>query len=57
MKQLLMKGLGRNMKKTYETPSDEIVLRDVEHIFTMISGGTGDTGNINSVDFNDVQFS
>lgn len=56
MKQLL-KGLGRNVKKTYETPSNEIVLRDVEHIFTMISGGTGDTGNINSVDFNDVQFS
>ena len=45
------------MKKTYETPSNEIVLRDVEHIFTMISGGTGDTGNIDSVDFNDVQFS
>lgn len=57
MKQLLMEGLGRNMKKTYETPSDEIVLRDVEHIFTMISGGTGDTGNIDFVDFNDVQFS
>lgn len=51
MKQLLMKGLGRNMKKTYETPSD------VEHIFTMISGGTGDIGNIDSVDFNDLQFS
>ena len=57
MKQLLMKRLGRNMKKTYETPSDEIVLRDVEHIFTMISGGTGDIGNIDSVDFNDLQFS
>lgn len=57
MKQLLMKGMGRNMKKTYETPSDEIVLRDVEHIFTMISGGTGDIGNIDSVDFNDLQFS
>lgn len=45
------------MKKTYETPSDEIVLRDVEHVFTMISGGTGDIGNIDSVDFNDLQFS
>lgn len=57
MKQLLMKGLRRNMKKTYETPSNEIVLRDVEHIFTMISGGTGDRGNIDSVDFNDIRFS
>ena len=52
-----MKGLGRNMKKTYETPRNEIFLRDVELIFTMISGGTGDIGNIDFVDFNDIQFS
>ncbi len=49
--------IGKKHEKTYETPSDEIVLRDVEHIFTMISGGTGDIGNIESVDFNDIQFS
>ena len=56
MKQLLMKGLGRNMKKKYETPRNEIILRDAKHIFTMISGGTGDTGNIDSVNFDDIIF-
>lgn len=45
------------MKKPYEAPSNEIVLRDVEHIFTMISGGSVGVDNIDSIVFDEIRFS
>ena len=41
------------MKKTYIAPTQEVILRNTEHIFTMISGGNGGD-NIPIIFFDDL---
>ncbi len=42
------------MKKKYEAPMQEILFREPEHIFTMVSGGSVQEANIPGMEFDDI---
>lgn len=44
------------MKKTYQTPTGEMILVDAAHIYTIVSGGAGGWSDIDSVSVNDMIF-